>query len=58
MEQRGMKSADFNKGRGLIGMRERLEFVNGSLDIETKEGTMLVIKVPNSVKLGIEEDSK
>jgi two-component system, NarL family, sensor histidine kinase DesK len=54
----GMKSADFNKGSGLIGMRERLEFVNGSLEIETKEGTMLVIKIPNSVKLGIEEESK
>lgn len=42
--------ADFSKGHGLIGMKERLEFVNGSLEIITQEGTTLIIKVPNDVK--------
>ncbi|SFA86660.1 MULTISPECIES: sensor histidine kinase [unclassified Bacillus (in: firmicutes)] len=42
---------DFNKGSGLLGMKERLEFVNGSLEILVKDGTMLVIKVPNVVRL-------
>lgn len=47
---------DFNKGSGLRGMRERLEFVNGSLELVSQEGTMLIIKVPNSIKLvGMEE---
>ncbi|MBM7693621.1 two-component system sensor histidine kinase DesK [Peribacillus deserti] len=38
------------KGYGLIGMKERLEFVNGSLTIKTNEGTTLIIKVPNDSK--------
>ncbi|WP_251552409.1 sensor histidine kinase [Neobacillus muris] len=38
------------EGHGLIGMKERLEFINGSLDIETSEGTALNIKVPNVQK--------
>lgn len=38
------------RGNGLVGMKERLEFVNGSLDIMTKDGTTLIIKVPNDVK--------
>ena len=38
------------KGNGLTGMKERLEFVNGSLEISSKEGTTLLIKVPNIVK--------
>ncbi|MHA6532416.1 sensor histidine kinase [Paenibacillus sp. BAC0078] len=37
----------YNKGHGLQGMRERLEFVNGSMDIVAHEGTTIVIKVPN-----------
>jgi two-component system sensor histidine kinase DesK len=49
----GVTEADLNKGSGLIGMRERLEFVNGSLKIETNNGTTLIIKVPNSIKIGI-----
>ncbi|PLR78975.1 sensor histidine kinase [Bacillus sp. V3-13] len=42
--------AAFTKGYGLIGMKERLEFVNGSLEIFTQDGTTLIIKVPNVVK--------
>jgi two-component system sensor histidine kinase DesK len=45
-------------GHGLIGMKERLEFINGSLEILTKEGTTLIIKVPNDVKLGMEKEEK
>ncbi|ASA21118.1 sensor histidine kinase [Paenibacillus donghaensis] len=37
----------YAKGHGLQGMRERLEFVNGSMDIQRDQGTTLVIKVPN-----------
>lgn len=38
------------KGSGLLGMKERLEFINGSLDLRTKDGTTLIIRVPNDVK--------
>ncbi|OIJ13598.1 sensor histidine kinase [Anaerobacillus alkalilacustris] len=37
-------------GNGLQGMRERLEFVNGSLDIDSNLGTTVTIKVPNAFK--------
>ncbi|SDE46101.1 two-component system, NarL family, sensor histidine kinase DesK [Paenibacillus sp. UNCCL117] len=35
------------RGNGLRGMKERLEFVNGSLDISCRPGMTLVMKVPN-----------
>ncbi|OEH92098.1 sensor histidine kinase [Bacillus solimangrovi] len=38
------------KGHGLIGMRERLEFVNGDLELMTNDGTTLIIRVPIDVK--------
>ncbi|GKU80824.1 sensor histidine kinase [Niallia sp. NCCP-28] len=41
---------DFAKGHGLVGMRERLEFVNGSLHVQSDQGTNLTIKVPKDVK--------
>ena len=53
-----LNEEDLNKGSGLMGMRERLEFVNGSLEIITQDGTSLSIKVPNAVKLRIEEVTK
>ncbi|MEC0090340.1 sensor histidine kinase [Paenibacillus macquariensis] len=37
-------------GNGLRGMMERLEFVNGTLEILSNNGTQLVITVPNNVK--------
>ncbi|MED0673614.1 sensor histidine kinase [Aneurinibacillus aneurinilyticus] len=40
----------FTKGHGLQGMKERLEFVNGRLEIITQEGTTIIIKVPNVIK--------
>lgn len=47
---------DFTKGNGLNGMKERLEFVNGSLEIYSENGTTLIIKVPNDVKQKDKED--
>ncbi|KGE16786.1 sensor histidine kinase [Paenibacillus wynnii] len=43
------------KGHGLQGMRERLEFVNGCMDIVSDQGTTLVIKVPNVFKQADQE---
>ncbi|MGI8313739.1 histidine kinase [Halobacillus mangrovi] len=40
---------------GLKGMRERLEFVNGSLDIESVQGTKLTLHVPNVIQNTKEE---
>ena len=40
----------FFTGNGLRGMKERLEFVNGCLDIESSNGTTLVIKIPKTIK--------
>ncbi|WP_205758488.1 sensor histidine kinase [Lysinibacillus sp. SGAir0095] len=36
-------------GNGLKGMRERLEFINGSVQIESKNGTELLISVPLAI---------
>lgn len=38
------------KGNGLRGMKERLEFVNGSMEIVLNIGMTIVIKVPNVFK--------
>ncbi len=38
------------RGHGLRGMKERLEFVNGSMEIVSDNGTMIVIHVPNVFK--------
>ncbi|MEX2460084.1 MAG: sensor histidine kinase [Paenibacillaceae bacterium] len=38
------------RGNGLRGMKERLEFVNGCLDVQSDNGTMIIIKVPNVLK--------
>ncbi len=38
------------RGHGLQGMKERLEFVNGSLDISSDNGTLLTIRVPNVLR--------
>ncbi|SDL93400.1 sensor histidine kinase [Sediminibacillus halophilus] len=37
-------------GHGLKGMRERLEFVNGSLNVESTSGTTIHIHVPHPVQ--------
>ncbi|NGP58209.1 sensor histidine kinase [Paenibacillus thiaminolyticus] len=38
------------RGNGLRGMKERLEFVNGSMDIVPNNGTTVIITVPNICK--------
>lgn len=42
--------SDCLRGNGLRGMKERLEFVNGALEISSDQGTLLVMKVPNVFK--------
>lgn len=46
----GMHS-DTQKGHksGMIGMKERLEFVNGELEVSSKKGTKLTIRVPRII---------
>ncbi|MDQ0154572.1 sensor histidine kinase [Robertmurraya andreesenii] len=46
----GLKEdTDIGKGNGILGMMERLEFVNGSLDICSSGGTSIKMRVPNAV---------
>lgn len=40
---------DSSTAHGLRGMRERLELVGGTLEIEASEGTMLTIRVPDTI---------
>ncbi|WP_422659999.1 sensor histidine kinase [Paenibacillus sp. EC2-1] len=40
----------YTRGNGLRGMWERLDFVNGSMELRSDQGTILVIKVPNVLK--------
>jgi two-component system, NarL family, sensor histidine kinase DesK len=53
-----VENQDLAKGNGLLGMKERLEFVNGSLEIFSEEGTTLIMKVPNVVKQTVKEELK
>ncbi|WP_160720415.1 sensor histidine kinase [Bacillus sp. USDA818B3_A] len=46
------------EGHGLIGMKERLEFINGNLELLTENGTTIIITVPNDVKPIDEEGRK
>ncbi|WP_427137918.1 sensor histidine kinase [Psychrobacillus psychrodurans] len=45
-----------SKGHGLLGIKERLEFVNGTLDIHSKNGTTLNIRVPNVIQQPSQEE--
>ena len=47
----------FITGNGLQGMEERLEFVNGCLDIQSSNGTTLIVKIPNVIKQVEREES-
>ncbi len=51
----GIVNVEQLKGHGLRGMRERLDFVNGSLEIENIKGTKLSIKTPNVIQQLSEE---
>lgn len=44
-----MKETNIMNSHGLQGMKERLEFVNGSLEIQTGAGTTVIAKIPNIV---------
>ncbi|MGR3764442.1 sensor histidine kinase [Rossellomorea sp. NS-SX7] len=44
------KDQDLSKGSGLRGMEERLDFVNGTLDIISDKGTTLIMRVPKVIK--------
>ncbi|MBS4194245.1 sensor histidine kinase [Lederbergia citri] len=46
----GIEDRDYAKGNGLLGMRERLEFVNGNLEINSNNGTLLAMTVPSVIK--------
>lgn len=52
------KENDFGRGHGLLGINERLEFVNGSLEISTHNGTIITMKVPNVMKQTDKEEQK
>ncbi|MDQ6420042.1 sensor histidine kinase [Paenibacillus sp. LHD-117] len=45
----------YYRGNGLRGMKERLEFVNGSLDITSETGTQVTFRVPHAVKQPMKE---
>ncbi|MCM3638620.1 sensor histidine kinase [Sporosarcina luteola] len=51
---KGMKAVK-SVSTGLKGMRERLEFVNGSLEIEEESGTTLTIRIPIVITHQVEE---
>ncbi|PWW02378.1 two-component system sensor histidine kinase DesK [Paenibacillus cellulosilyticus] len=40
--------ATYSSGSGLIGMKERLEFINGSLELGEGPGTALIMTIPNT----------
>lgn len=50
------KSGEPFQGNGLQGMRERLEFVNGRLEIESKDCTTIRLYVPNIIQKKEKED--
>jgi two-component system sensor histidine kinase DesK len=49
--------AQFLDGNGLRGMKERLEFVNGSIEISGNDGTTLNIRIPHVILQSVEEEN-
>ncbi|MFD2629765.1 sensor histidine kinase [Oceanobacillus kapialis] len=45
-----VETKDIRKGNGLQGIKERLDFVNGNLAIDTSTGTTLTIKIPKVIQ--------
>ncbi|MEG0472447.1 MAG: ATP-binding protein, partial [Solibacillus sp.] len=43
------RSKRLNGGNGLKGMQERIEFLNGAIEIESEQGTAIIIKVPLAI---------
>ncbi|MDN4606632.1 sensor histidine kinase [Sporosarcina highlanderae] len=52
---KGIQAKASSVGAGLKGMRERLEFVNGTLTIEEAGGTVLSIRMPIAITHQVEE---
>lgn len=51
----GMDTSLQSTGNGLLGMKERLEFINSSMDIVCDQGTAIIIQVPIVTKQPIKE---
>jgi two-component system, NarL family, sensor histidine kinase DesK len=45
----GFDTGKFSNGSGLYGMHERVEFINGTLEIHNNEGTELTIHIPVAI---------
>lgn len=45
------------RGNGLRGMKERLEFINGSMEIVSDKGLTLIFRVPNVFKQALEVEA-
>ena len=43
------RSHELEGGNGLNGMQERIEFINGSLEIENGDGTTVILKIPLAI---------
>lgn len=54
----GLAKENDEKGNGLQGMRERLDFVNGTLDITSENGTTITMSVPHVLKMTDKEEMK
>ncbi|MBS4217561.1 sensor histidine kinase [Bacillus sp. FJAT-49711] len=54
----GMEDRDLSKGNGLLGMKERIDFVNGNLEINSSNGTIITMIVPKAIKQTDKEDLK
>jgi two-component system, NarL family, sensor histidine kinase DesK len=52
------KEKDVGNGSGLLGINERLEFVNGTLTIDSRDGTTLTMKVPHVVKQAADKEDQ
>lgn len=50
------EKTSFFEENGLQGMSERLEFMNGSLEIAAKNGTLVTIRVPNVIQQTEQEE--
>jgi two-component system sensor histidine kinase DesK len=48
---------NFKQGHGLQGMKERLEFVNGTLEISCSEGTTIGARIPLIMKRSDKEEN-
>lgn len=54
----GIAKENDERGNGLQGMRERLDFVNGTLDILSENGTTIIMSVPHVLKMTDKEEMK